>query len=160
MTYNKMSGGSGLNQIQGKAIVGAFQHAEWFTIAQITKNINSEVVAPVIHFSRLSPALGVGSAILKANLLAEQAYIVEDESLHILHGTLRKGVGKHASLAGVNRLVASVVSVVDGVGKRIVEFGLADVGLEAVDVLQRLAGAECEGVGAIANDFAYVNQAC
>lgn len=51
-------------------------------------------------------------------------------------------MGEHAALAGVDGLVTSVVGVVNGVGKRVVELGLADVGLEAVDVLQGLAGAE------------------
>lgn len=51
-------------------------------------------------------------------------------------------MGEHAALASVGALVASVVSVVHRVGKGVVELGLADVGLEAVDVLQRLVGAE------------------
>lgn len=142
MTYNKVSGGGSLDQAQGKAIVLALQHAERFTVAQVTKDIDGQVVAPVVHLSRLSPALGVGAAILDANLLTEQAHVVENESLHILHGAVGEGVGEHAALAGVNALVASVVSVVHGVGKGVVELGLADVGLEAVDVLQRLVGAE------------------
>lgn len=142
MTYNKVSGGGGLNQAQGKAIVLALQHAERFTIAQVTKDIDGQVVAPVVHLSRLSPALGVGAAILDAKLLTEQAHIVENEPLHILHGAIGEGVGEHAALAGVNALVASVVGVVHGVSKGVVELGFADVGLEAVDVLQRLVGAE------------------
>lgn len=51
-------------------------------------------------------------------------------------------MGEHATLAGVDALVTSVVSVVDRVSKRVVELGLADVGLEAVNVLQGLVGAE------------------
>lgn len=51
-------------------------------------------------------------------------------------------MGEHAALAGVSALVTSVVGVVDRVGKGVVELGLADVGLEAINVLQGLVGAK------------------
>lgn len=137
-----MSSSGSLNQVQGKTVVWAFQHAKRLAVAQITEDIHSKVVAPVSHVSRLSPALGIARAVLKANLLAERAYVVEDVPLHLLHGTLGEGVRKHTTLAGVNLLVTSVVSVGHGVGKGVVELCLADIGLEAVDVFQRLGGAE------------------
>lgn len=137
-----MSSSSSLNQIQSKAVVWALQHVESLAVAQITKDVHGKVVAPVGHVSRLSPALGISSTILKANLLAEGADVVEDVSLHLLHGTLGEGVREHTTLAGVNLLVASVVSVGDGVSKGVVEFRLADIGLEAIDVFQGLGGAK------------------
>lgn len=137
-----MSSSGSFNQVQGEAVVWAFQHVESLAVAQITKDIHSKVVAPVGHVSRLRPALGFGISVLEANLLAESADVVEDVSLHLLHGTLGKGVGEHTSLAGVNLLVASVVGIGDGVSKRVVEFSLANIGLEAIDVLQGLLGAE------------------
>jgi hypothetical protein len=63
-------------------------------------------------------------------------------------------VRQHAALAGVDVLVARVVGVGNGVGKGVVELGLADVGLEAVDVLEGLVGAEGERVGAVADNLA------
>lgn len=142
MAYKKVPSSGSFNQVQSKAVLRAFQHVESLAVAQIAKDVHSKVVAPVGHVSRLSPALGVGISVLEANLLAESTDVVEDVSLHLLHGTLGKGVREHASLAGVNLLVASVVGVGDGVSKRVVEFSLANIGLEAVDVLEGLLGAK------------------
>lgn len=151
-----MPGSGGLNQIQSKAVIGALQHAEGLAVAQITENVHGKIVAPVGHVPRLSPSLRIAGAILKANLLAEGADIVENVPLHLLHGALGKGMRQDTALAGVDVLVAGVVGVGDGMGKGVVELGLADVGLEAVDVLERLVGAEGEGVGAVADDLACV----
>lgn len=59
-----------------------------------------------------------------------------------------------AALAGVDVLVSGVVGVGSWVNKGIVELGLADVGLEAIDFLQSLVGVEGDGVGAESDNLA------
>lgn len=149
-----MSGSSSLNQLQSEAVVRRLKHMESLSERQITKNIHGQVVAPISHVARARPALGVGTTISNTNLLAESTNIAKNVALHLLHGRLREGVRQDTALACVDFLVTGVVGVGDGVGKGIVELGLADVGLEAVDLLEGGVGVEGDGVGAESNDFA------
>lgn len=123
--------------------------------AQITKNIHGKVIAPVAHLPGLGPALGLFSRALQhTNLLAESTDVTQDVSLHLLHSTLREGLRHDTALAGMDVLVARVVRVGGRVNKGIVEFGLADVCAEAVDLLEGLVGVEAKRVGAEADNWA------
>lgn len=154
-TYNEMSGGGSLNQLQGEAVVGALEHVEGLAEAEITENVHGEVVAPVGHVAGAGPALGVGrGAVEHANLLTEGADVAKDVALHLLHGALGESVREDAALAGVDLLVAGVVGVGGGVDKGVVELGLADVGAEAVDFLEGRVGVEGDAVGAEADNLA------
>lgn len=154
-----MSSGSSLDELQSKAVIRLLEHVEGLAEAEVTENVHGEVVAPVGHVAGRGPALGVGEGGRAggrgANLLAKGADVAEDVALHLLHGALGKGVGEHAALAGVDLLVAGVVSVGGRVDKGIVELGLADVGAEAVDFLERGVGVEADAVGAEANSLAW-----
>ncbi len=150
-----MSGGGSLDELQSEAVVGALEHVESLAEAQVAENVHGQVVAPVGHVAGGGPALGVGSAVADANLLAKGADVAENVALHLLHGALGKGVGEDAALAGVDVLVAGVVGVGGGVDKGVVELGLADVGAEAVDFLEGGVGVEGDAVGAEADDLAW-----
>ncbi len=155
-TYNEMSGGGCLDELQGEAVVGALEHVKGLAEAQVAENIHGQVVAPVGHVAGSGPAfaLGRGGAVAHANLLAKGADIAENVALHLLHGALGKGMREHAALAGVDLLVAGVVGVGGGVDKGVVELGLADVGAEAVDFLEGRVGVEGDAVGAEADNLA------
>lgn len=152
---DEMARGGGLDQLQRKAVVGPLQHVEGLAKAEVAQDVHGQVVAPVAHVARLRPALGVGAAIVEANLVAKGADVAQDVALHLLHGTLGEGVRQDAALAGVDVLVARVVRVGGWVDKGIVELGLAHVGLEAVDFLEGLVGVEGDGVGAESNHLAW-----
>ena len=150
-----MPGGRRLDQLQSEAVLGALDHVECLSEAQIAKDIHSQVVAPIGHVPGLSPALGVAAAIRHADLLAEGAHVAQDVALHLLHGALGEGVRQDTALAGVDILVAGVVGVGGRVDEGVVELGLADVGAEAVDLLEGRVGVEGNGVGAEAHDRAF-----
>lgn len=149
-----MSGRGRLDEAQGKSVIRGLQHVESLSEAQVTKNIHGKVVAPIAHVSGACPTLGLDTSILTANLLTESADISEDVSLHLLHGTIREGMGQDTALPGVELLVTGVVGVGRRVDKGVVELGLADIGAEAVDLLERSVGVEAEGVGAKADNLA------
>lgn len=149
-----MAGCCGLDQAQSEAVLRALEHVEGLSKAQVAKNIHGQVVAPVAHVTGLRPTLGLGAAVFHANLLAKGADVAQDVALHLLHGALGEGVGQDTALPGVELLVPGVVGVGRGVHKCIIELGLADVGAEAVDVLEGLVGVEDERVGAEADDLA------
>lgn len=153
-THNEMSGGGSLDELQSKAVIGLLEHVEGLTKGEITENIHGQVVAPVSHVAGFGPALGVSITVSETNLLAKGADIGEDVTLHLLHGRLGKGMRQDTALAGMDLLVAGVVGVGDGVGKGIIELGLADIGLEAVDVLEGRVGVERDAVGAEADNLA------
>lgn len=152
---DEMSGRGRLDELQGKSIVGLLEHVERLSEAEIPENIHGKIVAPVAHIARTGPSLGINVAIVEANLLAEGADVAQDVALHLLHGALGKGVRQDTALASVDILVASVVRVGGGMDKGIVELGLADVGAETINILERLVGIEGERVGAKANNLAY-----
>lgn len=145
-----MAGGSSLNEAQRKPVLRALNQMECLSKAQVTQDVHGEVAAPVAHVLGDGPSLltlaGAG-----ANLLAEGAHILQDVPLHPLHGAVTEGLAHDAPLAGVQGLVARVVGVGDGVGEGVVELGLADVGLEAVDVLESGLGVEADAIGAEAH---------
>jgi hypothetical protein len=150
-----VSGRGGLDQAQSEAVIGLLEHMESFPVAQITQDIHGQVVTPVTHEPRGSPALGVGGRVVHgADLLTEGADILQNVALNAAHGAVGEGLGEDAALAGVQLLVAGIVGVGDGVGKGVVELGLADVGAEAVDVLERRARVERDRVGAEADSLA------
>ena len=124
--------------------------------AQIAQDVHGQPVTPVGHVSRGRPALPLTLAGAAAELTAEGADVVQDVALRLLDGTVRKGVREDAALAGVHVLVSRVVRVGGWVNKSVVEVGLADVGAEAVDVLQGRVGVEGEAVGAEADDGAWL----
>lgn len=143
------------NQINGIPVVRAIKHVEGLAKAQITQNVHGEPVAPVRHVLGRAPPLPVrdGPAIV-ANPLAKRPDIRQDISLDLLDGAVRKRMREHAALAGVQVLVAGVVGVGGRVDEGVVEFGLAHVGAEAVDLLQRRVGVDRERVGPEADELA------
>lgn len=152
---DEMSRGSSFNELQRESVIRLLQHVEGLSKAQITQNIHGQVIAPVGHVAGLGPALVIGTGIIQTNLLAKGADIAQDVALHLLHGALGEGVREDAALAGVDVLVSGVVGVGSRVNKGIVELGLADVGLEAIDFLQSLVGVEGDGVGAESDNLAW-----
>ena len=153
-TYDEVTSGGGLDQTESEAVVWLLQHVEGLSVGQIAENIHGEVIAPVTHDARRRPALLLVAAILRADLLAEGPDILQDVALDAPHGRVREGLAQDSPLPRVQRLVPGVVGVGDGVGEGIVELGLADVGLEAVDVLEGGVGVEGDAVGAEADDGA------
>lgn len=146
-----MTGGSSLDQAQSKAVIGLLQHMEGLSIAQITQDIHSQVIAPITHDPWRRPALLLITPILHANLLTKSPNILQDIPLNAPHGTITKRLTEDSPLPCMQRLIPGVMRIGHGVGKGIVELGLADVGAEAVDVLEGGAGVEGDGVGAEAH---------
>lgn len=126
---------------------------ESFAETQIAENIHGQIIAPVGHVLWYSPALAVCRC-AHAELLAESAHISQYVPLHLLHGAVAEAMAQHAPLAGVQSLVARVVGVGRRVHEGIVELGLAHVGLESVDLLERRIRLEGHAVRAEANDGA------
>ena len=153
-TYNQVPRGGRLDQLQGEAVIRTLEHVERLPVAQIAQDVHGEVVAPVAHDAGRRPALRISRAVEGADLVAEGAHVLQDVALDAAHGAVGEGLGEHAALAGVDGLVARVVGVGDGVGEGVVELGLADVGLEAVDVLEGGGRVEGQAVGAEAHDGA------
>lgn len=152
-THNQMTGSGSLDQVQREPVIRALEHVESLAEAQITKDINSQVGAPVAHILGYRPALAVASEPL-ANNIAEGADVAEDEPLGLADGVVGEGGGEDAALAGVDLTVAGVVGVGHGVGEGVVELGLDHVGLEAVDVAQGRRRVEGDAVGTEAHDRA------
>lgn len=88
-----MTGSGSLDKAQGESVLVALEHVESLAKAEVTKNIHGEVVTPVAHVSRLRPTLGFDGAVGDANLLAKGADVSDNIPLHLLHGTLGKGMG-------------------------------------------------------------------
>jgi hypothetical protein len=126
---------------------------ESLAIAEIAEDIHGQIVAPVRHVLRRGPALG-SIASLRANLLAEGADIGEDVAFHVLQGAVRESMGDYTALARVQSLVTRVVRVGHRMDEGVVELSLADVGLEAIYLLESRVRVERDAVGAEADNLA------
>lgn len=145
-----MASGGSLDQTQSEPVLRALNHVKRLSKAQITQDIHGEVATPITHILRHRPPLLILTR-PGAHLLAEGTHILQDIPLDALHGAVAERLAHDAALARVQRLVARVVRVGDRVGEGVVELGLADVGLEAVDVLERGLRVEADAVGAEAH---------
>ena len=154
LTYNEMSGCRSFDKAQGEPVVFTLQHVESLSKAQVSKNIHSKVITPVGHISGAGPSLGLNAGIFTTNLLGESTNISEDISLHLLHCTIREGMGQNTTLPSMQLFVTSVMGVGSGMDKGIVELGLADIGFESVDLLQGRVRVDADGVGAKADNLA------
>lgn len=136
-----MSRGSSLDKLQRKAVIRLLQHVERLAEAEITQDIHRQVTRPVAHVPRLCPSFLLRAA-AASDLLAERSHVGDDVALHLLGRALGEGMGQDAALARVQLLVAAVVRVGGRVHEGVVELGLADVGAEAVDLLEGRVGVE------------------
>lgn len=141
------------NHVQSVAVILALKHVEGLSESKVTEDVHGEVVAPVRHVLRGAPALAVGGG-AAANLGAKGALVGQDVALHLLDGIVREGVRQDAALAGVKVAVARVVRVGRRVHKGVVELGLADIGAEAVDVLEGRGTVDRDAVGPESNYLA------
>lgn len=141
------------NQLERIAVVRTLQHVKRLAEAEITQNVHGEIIAPVGHVLGHRPALAlIGRP--EADLLAKGAHVGQDVAFHLLHGAVAEAVAEHAPLASVQLLVARIVRVGRRVYKGVVEFGLAYVGLEAVNLLEGRVGVERDAIGPEAHDAA------
>lgn len=133
------------DEVDGIAVVGTVQHVERLAEAKIAQNVHGEPAAPVGHVLGRAPSFLFcdGPAII-ADGITEGSDVVEDVAFHALDGAIREGVRQHTPFPGVQILVAGVVCVGRGVDKGVVELGLADIGLEAINVPQGRVGVDRE----------------
>jgi hypothetical protein len=139
------------NELNGVSVIRPVKHVERLAEAQIAEDVHGQPVTPVGHVARGGPALLLAIAGAPAELGAEGADVVEDVPLRLLDGAVGEGVREDAALAGVHVPVPRVVRVGGRMDEGVVKVGLADVGAEAVDVLQCRVGVEGQAVGAEAD---------
>ena len=143
------------HEIDSVAVIRALQHVERLSEAEIAQDIHGQPVAPVGHVLGGAPALLlVRQAAKVPKTLAEGSDVCQDVSLHLLDGAVGECLRQHTALARVHFLVTRVVGVGRRVDEGIVELGLADVGSEAIDLLQRRVGIDRERAGPEAHEFA------
>lgn len=152
--YDQMSMGRRSHQVNSKPVILSLQHMESLAKAQIPQDVHGQIPKPITHALGRRPPLPVNCPQPAPDLLAKGANIGQDVPLHLLDGTITKGMRHDPSLPGMQLLVPAVVCVGRGMHEGIVEGGLCYIGPEAVDFFERGGGVEREGVGTETNNSA------
>lgn len=144
------------NKLNREPIILLLQHAKRLSEAQISHHVKSQIIAPIRHILAQTPPLPFLTHNLGAcsQALGKGTHVLQNVTLHGLHGAFREGVREDAALARVLRLVDAAVCVVGVLvgGEGSVEVGLLDRGVEAVDAVQGRGGVGGEGVGSVADE--------
>lgn len=148
-----MAGGRRLHQLERKSILRALNHVKSLAKAEITQNVHGKITTPITHILRNSPPLLLILS-TRTHSLAEGSHILQNVALDALHRSITKSLAHDTPLPRMQSPVSGVVRVCHGMRKGIVEFSLAHIALEAVDVAQRLLRVEAETVGREAHDGA------
>jgi len=136
------------NEVHGIPVVGAVQHMEGFTKAEIAQDIHGQPVAPIGHVLGRTPALLLVRQPAKlANAFAECSDVCQDVAFYLLYRAVGEGLGQHTTLPCVHIFIPCVVCIGRRVDEGIVELGLAHVGSEAIDVLERRVGVDRNRAG-------------
>lgn len=157
-----MSVRSGRDQIDRKAVVRMRKHVERFAEAEVAHDVKSEVIGLVGDINRGSEVLGGmrghrigilrmrGGFGVSSEVCAELSNMREDVILHGLDRSVGESLAQHSSLPGVDSLVDGRVcrKCVLRCPERLVEFGLLDIGLKAVNLLQCCVRVERNGIRA------------